>query len=163
MVRHGRPLLGANPVLPPTTNSLVSIIERLCHQFDQHTELQLYKRRRHVKTKTSSISSWTGSTHKLSLPKVSCKMVYYPSLSLVYVPGYSRTADFTTSVDVAVNPVRTTCYVLLPPSNQPDSQYFLFVRWHGQTQVRHTVRVHRAQNARHVSSNAMKTILYLRE
>ena len=41
MVRHGRPLLGANPVLPPPTNGLVSIIEKLRHQFDQHTELQL--------------------------------------------------------------------------------------------------------------------------
>jgi hypothetical protein len=81
-----------------------------------------------VKTKTSSISSWTGSINKLRLPKVSCKLVYYPSLSLVRLPGYSRTADFTTSIDIAVNPVRTSCYVLLPPSNQSDSQYFLFVR-----------------------------------
>jgi hypothetical protein len=40
MVRHGRPLLGVNPVLPSPTNGLVSIIKKLRHHFDQHTELQ---------------------------------------------------------------------------------------------------------------------------
>ena len=36
MVRHGRPLLGANPVLPSRTNGLVSINEKLHHTFDQY-------------------------------------------------------------------------------------------------------------------------------
>jgi hypothetical protein len=40
MVRHGRPLLGENPVLPSPTNGLISIIAKLHHQFNQHTDLQ---------------------------------------------------------------------------------------------------------------------------
>lgn len=68
MVHHGRALLGANPVLPSPTNGLVSIIQKLRHHFDQHTDLQMQELRPHVKQKRPVFHLGTGSTNKLRLP-----------------------------------------------------------------------------------------------